>query len=226
MEFYMKNGIALGASLMCADYLNLERDIQLLEQNGVDYLHFDVMDGHFVPNFGLNLDLLKKARSITHLPINVHLMIENAADYIDEYIDAGCNSLSFHQEPTYHIQRLLQKIKDRGVQAGIALNPATSLSTLEYILPDLDFVLIMTVNPGFAGQALVPATLEKISKLKKMINDSQRNIQIQVDGNVSFENIPKMIKAGATMLVGGTSSLFMKDMAISESAKKVFELIY
>lgn len=222
----MKNSIALGASLMCADYLNLERDIQLLEQNGVDYLHFDVMDGHFVPNFGLNLDLLKKARSITKMPINVHLMIDNAANYIDEYIDAGCNSLSFHQEPTYHIQRLLQKIKDRGVQAGIALNPATSLSTLEYILPDLDFVLILTVNPGFAGQALVPATLEKISKLRKMIDDSRHNIQIQVDGNVSFENIPKMVKAGATMLVGGTSSLFMKGMAITESTKKVFELIY
>lgn len=221
----MKNSIALGASLMCADYLNLERDIQLLEQNGVDYLHFDVMDGHFVPNFGLNLDLLKKARSITKMPINVHLMIDNAANYIDEYIDAGCNSLSFHQEPTYHIQRLLQKIKDRGVQAGIALNPATSLSTLEYILPDLDFVLILTVNPGFAGQALVPATLEKISKLRKMIDDSRHNIQIQVDGNVSFENIPKMVKAGATMLVGGTSSLFVKNMGIAESVQKVSSLL-
>jgi len=221
----MKNGIALGASLMCADYLNLERDIRLLEQSGVDYLHFDVMDGHFVPNFGLNLDLLKTARRITNLPINVHLMIDNAADYIDAYIDAGCNSLSFHQEPTYHIQRLLQKIKDRGVQAGIALNPATPLSTLEYILSDLDFVLIMTVNPGFASQALVPATLEKISKLRRMILENKLDIKIQVDGNVSFENIPKMVEAGATMLVGGTSSLFLKKLTISKATQKIYDLL-
>jgi len=210
---------------MCADYLNLERDIRLLEQSGVDYLHFDVMDGHFVPNFGLNLDLLKTARRITNLPINVHLMIDNAADYIDAYIDAGCNSLSFHQEPTYHIQRLLQKIKDRGVQAGIALNPATPLSTLEYILSDLDFVLIMTVNPGFAGQALVPATLEKISKLRRMILENKLDIKIQVDGNVSFENIPKMVEAGATMLVGGTSSLFLKKLTISKATQKIYDLL-
>jgi ribulose-phosphate 3-epimerase len=183
------------------------------------------MDGHFVPNFGLNLDLLKTARRITNLPINVHLMIDNAADYIDAYIDAGCNSLSFHQEPTYHIQRLLQKIKDRGVQAGIALNPATPLSTLEYILSDLDFVLIMTVNPGFAGQALVPATLEKISKLRRMILENKLDIKIQVDGNVSFENIPKMVEAGATMLVGGTSSLFLKKLTISKATQKIYDLL-
>lgn len=221
----MKRKVLFGASLMCADYLNLERDIHLLEQNGIDYLHFDVMDGHFVPNFGLNLDLLRKARAITDLPINVHLMIENAEDYIDAYLDAGCNSLSFHQEPTYHIQRLLQKIRDHDVQAGIALNPATPLNTLDYILDDLDFVLIMTVNPGFAGQALVPNTLKKISDLKKLLARKKLDIDIQVDGNVSFENIPHMIHAGATMLVGGTSSLFVKNMEISESAQKVFSLI-
>jgi len=221
----MKRKVLFGASLMCADYLNLERDIHLLEQNGIDYLHFDVMDGHFVPNFGLNLDLLRKARAITNLPINVHLMIENAEDYIDAYLDAGCNSLSFHQEPTYHIQRLLQKIRDHDVQAGIALNPATPLNTLDYILDDLDFVLIMTVNPGFAGQALVPNTLKKISDLKKLLARKKLDIDIQVDGNVSFENIPHMIHAGATMLVGGTSSLFVKNMEISESAQKVFSLI-
>ncbi len=221
----MKRKAVFGASLMCADYLNLERDIRLLEQNGIDYLHFDVMDGHFVPNFGLNLDLLKKAREITNLPINVHLMIDNVAEYIDDYMDAGCNSISFHQEPTYHVQRILQKIKAHGVQAGIALNPATSLNTLEYILPDLDFVLIMTVNPGFAGQVLVPATLEKIVNLRKMLDDKGLDIDIQVDGNVSFENIPKMVKAGATMLVGGTSSLFLKNMGIAESVQRVSSLL-
>jgi ribulose-phosphate 3-epimerase len=221
----MKKKVSFGASLMCADYLNLERDIRLLEQNGIDYLHFDVMDGHFVPNFGLNLDLLKKAREITNLPINVHLMIDNVAEYIDDYMDAGCNSISFHQEPTYHVQRILQKIKTHGVKAGIALNPATSLNTLEYILPDLDFVLIMTVNPGFAGQVLVPATLEKIANLHKMLDEKELDIDIQVDGNVSFENIPKMVKAGATMLVGGTSSLFVKNMGIAESVQKVSSLL-
>jgi ribulose-phosphate 3-epimerase len=120
---------------------------------------------------------------------------------------------------------LLQKIKDRGVQAGIALNPATPLSTLEYILSDLDFVLIMTVNPGFAGQALVPATLEKISKLRRMILENKLDIKIQVDGNVSFENIPKMVEAGATMLVGGTSSLFLKKLTISKATQKIYDLL-
>ncbi len=221
----MKNNIALGASLMCANYLNLEHDIRLLEENGIDYLHFDVMDGHFVPNFGLNLDLLQKVRKITTLPINVHLMIEDASHYIDTFIDAGCNSLSFHHEANYHVQGLLQKIRDRKVKAGIALNPATSLSSLEYILDDLDFVLIMTVNPGFAGQPLIPATLEKIADLKRIIRAKKLAIDIQVDGNVSFENIPKMVQAGATMLVGGTSSLFLKDLSIPEAVQIVNNLL-
>lgn len=221
----MENNILIGASLMCADYLNFERDILLLEQSGIDYIHYDVMDGHFVPNFGLNLGLMKKVREITKLPINVHLMIDNAADYIDGFMDAGCNAISFHQEPTYHIQRLLQKIKDHGIQAGIALNPDTPLNTLDYILPDLDFILIMTVNPGFSGQALVPATLGKISDLRQMLDEKGLDINIEVDGNVSFENIPKMVKAGATMLVGGTSSIFTRNMGIVKSAKKVNSLL-
>jgi len=120
---------------------------------------------------------------------------------------------------------LLQKNKDRGIQAGIVLKPSTSLSTLEDILPDLDFVLLMTINPGFAGQALVPATLERFSKLRKMFDDSHHNIQIRVDGNVSFENIPKMIKVSAIMLVGGTSSLFMKDLDITESIQRTISLM-
>jgi len=221
----MKNGISLGASLMCADYLNLERDIRSLEQCGVDYIHFDVMDGHFVPNFGLNLDLLKSIRKITKLPINVHLMIENASDYLDAFMDAECDSLSFHQEPTYHSQRLLEKIRQRGVKAGIAINPATPLTTLDYILPDLDFALIMTVNPGFAGQKLIPITLQKIAALRKILQAKNLNTDIQVDGNVSFENIPNMVRAGATMLVGGTSSLFMKDIPISNAVQKIYSLI-
>ena len=221
----MKKKILVGASLMCADYLNLKRDIRLLEQSGIDYIHYDVMDSHFVPNFGLNLGLMKKVREITKLPINVHLMIDNAADYINDFMDAGCNAISFHQESTYHVQRLLQKIKDHGIQAGIALNPATPLNTLDYILPDLDFILIMTVNPGFAGQALIPTTLGKIADLRQMLDEKGLDISIEVDGNVSFENIPKMVKAGATMLVGGTSSIFTKNMRIAEAAKKVNSLL-
>lgn len=210
---------------MCGDFLNLEQTIHDLENSGVDYIHFDVMDGHFVPNFGLNLDIFKIVKSITSLPINVHLMVDNPGKFIVDFASAGCDSISFHQECTYHVQREIANIKEYGIQAGLAINPATPLNVLDFVLSDLDYVLLMTVNPGFAGQKLVPATLPKISDLRNSLEQRGLATKIQVDGNVSFGNIPSMIAAGATMLVGGTSSLFMQGMSIAQAVQKVHTLI-
>lgn len=221
----MKNGVQIGASLACADYRNLEKDIRALEQAGMDYIHFDVMDGHFVPNFALNLDILKMIKDLTLMPINVHLMVDNPEVYIPIFAKEGCNIISFHQEATPHTQRELACIRELGMKAGLALNPATSLSGLEYIFPDLDAILIMTVNPGFAGQKLIPATIKKINKLRKILDEEGSKAELEVDGNVSFENIPTLVNAGATMLVGGTSSIFVKDMQINEAVQMIIDLI-
>ena len=221
----MKNGVKIGASLACANYKNLEKDIRKLEQAGVDYIHFDVMDGHFVPNFALNLDILKMVKDLTLMPINVHLMVDNPEVFIPIFAKEGCNILSFHQEATSHTQRELARIRDLGLKAGLALNPATPLNGLEYVFPDLDAILIMTVNPGFAGQKLIPATIKKINKLRKILDEEGSKAELEVDGNVSFENIPILVNGGATMLVGGTSSLFAKELQIDAAMQKIIDLI-
>jgi ribulose-phosphate 3-epimerase len=221
----MKNEIKIGASLACANFKNLEKDIRELEIAGVDYIHFDIMDGHFVPNFALNLDILKMVKELTLMPINVHLMVDNPEVYIPIVAKVGCNILSFHQEATPHTQRELARIRELGMKAGLALNPATPLNVLEYVFSDLDAILVMTVNPGFAGQKLIPSTLKKINELRKILDEEGNKADIEVDGNVSFENIPTLVNVGATMLVGGTSSLFSKGMQINAAMHKIVDLI-
>lgn len=217
----MNNNVKIGASLACANYRNLEKDIREIEQAGVDYIHFDIMDGHFVPNFCLNLDILKMVKDVTSLPIDVHLMVDNPEMYISDFAKEGCHVLSFQYEVVYHPQRELTRIRELGLKSGIALNPSTPLNVLDYILTDIDVFLVMTVNPGFAGQKLVPATIQKIEKLRKTLDEKGIQAEIQVDGNVSFENIPLLVNAGATMLVGGTSSIFKKGMGIAEAVQKM-----
>ena len=221
----MHKGIQIGASIMCADILRLEQEVRDLEQNGVDYIHYDVMDGLFVPNFGLNLDMLKAIRSISTLPINVHFMVEEPVGFFKEFARAGANSISFHQEAVIHTQRAVMQIKGLGLQAGAAINPGTPVDVLEYLLDDLDFVLMMTVNPGFAGQKLIPSTLGKIKELREMVKAAGLQTRIQADGNVSFENIPQMVAAGADMLVGGTSSLYKEGLTIQQAMEKIREVI-
>lgn len=183
------------------------------------------MDGHFVPNFSLNLDILKMVKDLTSLPVDVHLMVDNPELFIPIFSKAGCDILSFQQEVAYHPQRELSNIRKFGVKSGIALNPSTPLNVLDYLLPDLDMIMIMTVNPGFAGQKLIPATIKKIENLRTMLEKRELQTEIQVDGNVSFENIPTLVKAGATMLVGGTSSVFKKGMSISDAVRKMRSVI-
>lgn len=222
----MKNKITISASLCCANFRRLEDDVRQLEQCGVDYIHIDIMDGLFVPNFALDFSIIDIVKSITDIPVECHLMIMNPERYIEKFASYKPEFISIHCEATHHAQRALKLIQSLNVKAGIALNPATPINNLDYILEDIDMVVIMTVNPGFAGQKIIPATIRKIEETKKMLESGGRsNVEIQVDGNVSFDNIPLMVNAGATMLVGGSSSIFDKHFSINEAVLNIRKLI-
>lgn len=215
-------GGKISPSIMCADFTHLEENIKLLEKAEVEYLHFDIMDGSFVPNFTLGPDLMKSVREITCIPFDIHLMVQHPENHIALFGIRPGDLVSVHQESTVHLQRTLQKIKDLGAKAAVALNPATPIYSIEDVLDDIDVVLIMTVNPGFAGQKLVPATLKKISHMRKYLNENgYGHIEIEVDGNVSYENAKKMREAGADIFVAGTSSLFIKGAELLDSANEL-----
>lgn len=222
---HMTESIKLEASLACANLRNLEEDIRQLEQARIDYFHFDMMDGRFVPNFGLDFAMLGVVKDLSETEIVCHLMIEEPERYIDRTASYQPAFIVIHAEATPHLQRVLRQIRDSGVKPGIALNPATPLSSLNYILDDIDLVTVMTVNPGFAGQELVPATIRKLADIRQLIDDAgYSHIALEVDGNVSFWNIPAMVASGATMLVGGTSSIFSPAHTIADAVAKVREL--
>jgi len=210
----------ISPSMMCADFLNLENDIKAFERFGIEYLHIDVMDGCFVPNYTLGTDYVKKLKGSTKIPVDIHLMVDRPEDKLD-WFDFGENDyVSFHFEATNHVQRAIQRIKARGAKVMLALCPATPLCVLEDVITDLDAVLIMTVNPGFAGQMLVPQTIDKIARLRDMYPE----IEIEADGNVSFENAVKMRKAGTDIFVAGSSSIFAKG-GLEINIKKLRECI-
>jgi ribulose-phosphate 3-epimerase len=221
--------VHLGASIACANLARLEADLQQLCAGGIDSLHIDMMDGRFVPNFGLDFTLMEtigRMESIGEIPMDCHLMIEEPERYIDRAAAAGAQFITIHYEATRHAQKALALIRETGARAGIALNPATPIECLEYLLDDIDFVTVMTVNPGAAGQRLIPAMLRKIADVRQMLDETGRaDADIQVDGNVSFTHIPAMVEAGATMLVGGTSSVFHKDYSIPEAIKAVRQIV-
>lgn len=206
----------LSASLICANMLNLEEDIKLLEKGGIDSLEVDVMDGMFVPRIGLPPETVKAVRSVTKLPISVHMMIQDPERYAKVFTESGTDTLIFHAESTVHIHRTLKKIRGYGVKVGIALNPATPLTTLEYILDDIDLVMLMAINPGILGHKLIPAILKKIADLKIMLR-KHLNIKIQVDGGVTFESAAEMIKLGADILVCGSSTIFRSGKRIDRN---------
>jgi len=213
--------IKICASLACADFLHLERDLAALERAGVDYVHIDVMDGCFVPNFCLSPAIMRTVRQVTAMPLDVHLMVEKPERYLETFVEAGAEILVVHQEATLHLQRTLSHIRDLGARPGVALNPATSLHTLDYVLEDIDLLLIMTVNPGFVGQKLVPSTLQKIADARHMLERRGPSTDIQVDGNVSFVNATRMASAGANLFVGGTSSVFQPGITIAEGVQRL-----
>lgn len=205
----------LSASIICANFLTLKEQIRLLEKGEIDYIHFDVMDGIFVPRYGLPAEILKDIHSISSIPITVHMMVQDPEDYVKVFTDAGAKTLVFHLEPVYHIHRTIKLIKDHGVKVGVALNPATSLTNLEYILEDIDLVMLMAINPGIVGDKLIESVLGKIAKLKSKLSEYP-HIKIEIDGGVTFESAPEMVKRGADILVCGNSTIFRKGEKIDK----------
>jgi len=221
----MRMKIKLSASVMCANFCKLGDDIRQLEKGGIDYLHFDIMDGHFVPNFTMGPNILKAVRRITSLPFDTHLMIEKPDKYISTFVEAGSSLIFVHVEASPHLNRTIQLIKQAGAEAGVALNPSTALCRLDYVLEDISTVLLMAVNPGFAGQKLVPGMISKIERLKNIIEKKNLDVDIEVDGNVSFTNAPLMVRAGANILVCGTSSIFKTGLGIKERLRELQSIL-
>jgi len=231
----------ISASLMCADLCNVERDVRALEQAGVDWLHFDIMDGRFVPNIALGPDSVRAVRAISDLPLDVHLMVEEPERYLPQFLDAGSDILAIHVEATRHLRRTLQLIREGGARPALCLNPATPLDAIEYAAGLIDMLVIMTVDPGFAGQKLIRSTLPKIAAAREFVRSrgasttdvvgatrraaptgaETTEMEIQVDGNVSFEHAPEMVAQGATVLVAGSSSVFREGLSIEEGVERL-----
>lgn len=218
----MNNHISykLAASLVCGDMLHLESEIRSLEEGGIDYIHFDVMDGHFVPRLGLHPEMLAAVKSMTDVPVDVHMMIDNPDPFIPAFVRAGGDIIVVHAESTKHLHHTIKLIRDAGARAGVALNPATPLSVLDYVLDDIDLVMLMAINPGIVGHKLIPRILDKISELKEKLVDYP-NMIIEVDGGVNPESVHEMIRRGANLLVCGTSMIFKPDIAVGEKLKEV-----
>jgi ribulose-phosphate 3-epimerase len=215
--------LQIAPSIICADWTDLGTHMRELQELGIDWIHVDVMDGHFVPNITFGPEVQAKLRAMTDIPVDTHLMIEEPDRYVEAFVKAGSKLVSVHVEASVHLDRTLRYIASLGAVPAVAINPATPLSSLENVLGTVGMVLVMTVNPGFAGQKLVPYTIEKIAQLKAMIDTRGLDIDIQVDGNVSFEHIPKMVAAGANILVAGTSSLYAKGMKLAEAHAKLLK---
>lgn len=209
----------LSASIMCADLLNMEKSIKELERAGIDYLHVDIMDGSFVPNITLGFDLINALKRITDIPLDVHMMVNEPSKFIDLMKLTENDILCVHNESEIHIARTLEKIKNKGIKAGLAINPATPVEALRYTSQLIDMALVMTVNPGFAGQKIVPFAQRKVKDTREFLNSlGYPEILIEVDGNISPENAVNTSQAGADIFVLGTSALFLKDKDMKDAA--------
>lgn len=216
--------IYLSASLICADLMDLEEEIKRLEEAKIDYIHFDVMDGVFVPRYGLYPEMLQAMKDVSSIPVDVHMMVVNPEPYIETLKKAGADIMIVHIEGNNNLHRTLKLIKDSGMKAGVALNLATPLNVLDYILEDIDWVMLMAINPGIVGHKLVPKVMDKISELRKKIS-GHPHIKIEIDGGVSFESAPEMIKAGADILVCGSSTIFKKEQRVDDKVRELRESI-
>lgn len=210
--------VKVAPSLLAADFAALGEEVQRSEKGGADLLHVDVMDGHFVPNLTVGPMVVEAIRSRTRLPLDVHLMMEGPERYLADFARAGADILTVHVEACAHLHRVVQRIKELGVRAGVALNPATPAGTLECILEELDLVLVMAVNPGFGGQAFIPSTLRKIKGIKALVSSCPRSPEIEVDGGINTETAPLAIQAGATILVAGTAVFGERDLSAAITA--------
>ena len=197
--------IKIAPSILSADFARLADALAEAEAAGADWVHVDVMDGHFVPNITIGIPVVAALRKVTDLPLDVHLMIERPERYIAAFVEAGANCLSVHGETCPHLHRTVQQNHELGARAGVALNPATPLNTLDEILTELDMVLVMTVNPGFGGQSFVPATLEKVRRLRERLRQQGLTLDIEVDGGINVETVGRIVEAGANLLVAGSA---------------------
>ena len=210
----------LTASMMCANYANLAQEVKALEEGGIDSFHIDIMDGRYVPNFAMSLNDMRYIAGAATKPLDVHLMIEEPGRYIDDFAEAGADLITLHAEATKHLHRAIQQVKAKGLKVGVALNPATPLSALDYVLEELDMVLIMTVNPGYGGQSYIAKMDDKIKELRAIINEKGLDIDIEVDGGISAKNVAHVKECGANVFVAG-SAVFNGD--IVSSAKDILE---
>ncbi|MFP3928337.1 MAG: ribulose-phosphate 3-epimerase [Desulfobacteraceae bacterium] len=207
--------IKIAPSILSADFTRLGEEIQSVTQAGADCIHVDVMDGHFVPNITIGPLVVEAARKATDLPLDVHLMITDPDTYAEAFVKAGADSITVHAEAVYHLHRSIQVVRATGARAGVSLNPATPLGVLEYVLDDVDVVLLMTVNPGFGGQAFIPSVLPKIRELRKTIEDRGLGIEIEVDGGIGPKTIGSAAAAGADVFVAGSAVFLTKDYALA-----------
>lgn len=201
----------LAPSILAADFSNLGRDVKKIENAGVEYLHIDVMDGMYVPTISFGAPIIRSLRKVSSLVFDVHLMIEDPIRLIDEFVEAGADIITVHAEACIHLHRTITAIKEKGVKVGVSLNPSTPLSVLEYVLDELDMVLLMSVNPGYGGQRFLPLTIEKIKSLKEMIDKKNLKVDIEVDGGLSADNVHLVLDAGANVIVAGTA-VFKNDI--------------
>jgi ribulose-phosphate 3-epimerase len=233
-ETDLEHRIVIAPSILAADFARLADEIEAVERAGATLLHIDVMDGHFVPNITIGPPVVESIRKVTSLPLDAHLMIEDPGRYVDDFISAGVNWLSVHIEADYHINRTLSRIRERGVRPGVALNPATPVRMLEEVLPDVDHVLLMTVNPGFGGQQFLPSTLGKMRKLREWIASKGFPARIEVDGGIGPGNLAEILAAGAEIIVAGSAifrstrcagDAFTEMNAIAEHRRKASQVV-
>jgi len=212
----------LSPSLLAADFARLGQQVALIDQAGAQYVHIDVMDGMFVPSISMGLPVIKSIRPVSDRIFDVHLMVQDPEKCIDDYVEAGADLITVHAEACRHLDRTIRMIKEHDIIAGVALNPSTPLSAIEYLLPVVDMVLIMTVNPGYGGQKLISYTLDKIRDLKKMIDSRGLKTDIEVDGGITMENLGTVMDAGANIIVSG-SSVFQGD--VEENVKEFLDFM-
>lgn len=204
--------LKLAPSILSADFGHLADDVNKIEEGGADYIHVDVMDGHFVPNISFGAPVMKCLNGKTNLPYDVHLMIENPDKYIEDFVTPQTEYITVHQEACTHLHRTLQNIKSKGIKAGVSINPATPVSTLECILPDVDLVLIMSVNPGFGGQKFIAGTLDKVRELAEIKCARNLDFVIEIDGGITLDNIQEVMNAGVEMAVAGSAVFKAEDV--------------
>jgi ribulose-phosphate 3-epimerase len=220
----VKTKVKLAPSILSADFARLGEQIDEVARAGADYIHVDVMDGHFVPNITIGAPVVASIRPVTSLPLDVHLMIERPERYISDFVRVGADIITVHVEACPRLQRTIRLIKELGARAGVSLNPPTPLSAVEEFIPHVDLVLIMSVNPGFGGQSFIPETLLRIANMRKILDDRGLSAELEVDGGINADNAPDIVKAGANVLVAG-NSVFRAKEGISRALRRLREAV-